>query len=147
MTPAQVEFGRSCRPLSRGREGRDLATPSSLVADANALIQVVRCFSNIKSVRHLEGNVDPLRDFDMQNEMIFRDRSRYRKPAWKAESQKSSPEEETEKRLLDNAHFEYLLEEAAAGDELKPAEWRLLRVSFVTSKPEIILLNLDDSVR
>lgn len=30
--------------------------------------------------------------------------------------------------------------------ELKPAEWRLLRgFSFVTSKPEIILLNLDDS--
>lgn len=30
--------------------------------------------------------------------------------------------------------------------ELKPEEWRLLRgFSFVTSKPEVILLNLDDS--
>ena len=74
VTPAQVEFV-DLAGLSRGAgKGEGLGNSFlSFVADADALIQVIRCLSN-KSVEHPEGSIDPLRDWDIiENEMIFRD--------------------------------------------------------------------------
>ena len=73
-TPAQVEFV-DLAGLSRGAgKGAGLGNAFlSFVADADALIQVIRCFSN-PAVEHPEGSVDPLRDWDIvDNELIFRD--------------------------------------------------------------------------
>lgn len=148
ITPAQVEFV-DLAGLSRGAgKGEGLGNSFlSFVADADALIQVIRCFAN-KAVEHPEGSVDPMRDWDIiENELIFRDLAVIENRLGKLKAKKKlTQEEETEKKLLEMC-FECLLEERPLRSmELKPAEWRLLRgFSFVTSKPEIILLNLDDS--
>ncbi len=148
VTPAQIEFV-DLAGLSRGAgKGEGLGNSFlSFVADADALIHVIRCFTN-KAVEHPEGSIDPVRDWDIiENELIFRDLAVIENRLGKLKAKKKlTPEEETEKKLLDMC-FECLLEEKPLrGLELKPAEWRLLRgFSFVTSKPEIILLNLDDS--
>lgn len=147
-TPAQVEFV-DLAGLSRGAgKGEGLGNGFlSFVAEADALIQVIRCFSN-KSVEHPEGTIDPLRDWEIvENELIFRDLAVIENRLGKLRAKKKLlPEEESEKKLLEQC-FDFLMDEKPLRSmELKPAEWRQLRgFTFVTSKPEIILLNLDDT--
>jgi len=147
-TPAQVEFV-DLAGLSRGAgKGEGLGNSFlSFVADADALIHVVRCFSNV-SVEHPEGSVDPVRDWEIiENELIFRDLAVIENRLEKLRAKKKLiPEEESEKKLLEQC-FDCLMEEKPLRSlGLKPEDERRLRgFSFVTSKPEIILLNLDES--
>ncbi|MEG1824025.1 MAG: redox-regulated ATPase YchF [Cloacibacillus sp.] len=147
-TPAQVEFV-DLAGLSRGAgKGEGLGNAFlNFVADADALIQVIRCFDNA-AVEHPEGSVDPLRDWDiLDNELIFRDLAVIDNRLGKLRAKKRLlPEEEKEKALLEKCYDCLMDEKPLSCIELKPEEWRQLRgFSFVTSKPQIILLNLDDS--
>ena len=147
-TPAQIEFV-DLAGLSRGAgKGAGLGNAFlSFVADADALIQVIRCFSN-PAVEHPEGNVDPLRDWDIvDNELIFRDLAVIENRLSRLKAKKKlTPDEDKEKKLLEKC-FEFLMEEKPlSAMELTPEEERQLRgFAFVTSKPQIILLNLDES--
>ncbi len=147
-TPAQIEFV-DLAGLSRGAgKGAGLGNAFlSFVADADALIQVIRCFSN-PAVEHPEGSVDPLRDWDIvDNELIFRDLAVIENRLSRLKAKKKlTPDEDKEKKLLEKC-FEFLMEEKPlSAMELTPEEERQLRgFAFVTSKPQIILLNLDES--
>ncbi|MDL2298731.1 redox-regulated ATPase YchF [Synergistaceae bacterium OttesenSCG-928-D05] len=147
-TPAQVEFV-DLAGLSRGAgKGEGLGNSFlSFVADADALIHVVRCFSNA-TVEHPEGSVDPVRDWEIiENELIFRDLAVIENRLEKLRAKKKLiPDEESEKKLLEQC-FDCLMEEKPLRSlGLKPEDERRLRgFAFVTSKPEILLLNLDDS--
>lgn len=147
-TPAQVEFV-DLAGLSRGAgKGEGLGNSFlSFVSDADALIHVVRCFKN-SAVEHPEGSVDPLRDWGIiENELIFRDLAVIENRLGKLRAKKKLvPDEEAEKKLLEQC-FDCLMEERPLrGLELSAEQQRSLRgFSFVTSKPEIVLLNLDDS--
>lgn len=147
-TPAQVEFV-DLAGLSRGAgKGEGLGNAFlNFVADADALIQVIRCFSN-SAVEHPEGSVDPLRDWDIvENELVFRDLGVIDNRLGKLNSKKKLTSEETaEKNLLDQCYNCLMEEKPLRSIQLKPEEWRQLRgFAFVTSKPEIIVLNLDES--
>ena len=147
-TPAQVEFV-DLAGLSRGAgKGEGLGNSFlSFVADADALIHVVRCFEN-SAVEHPEGSVDPLRDWEIiESELIFRDLAVIENRLNKLKAKKKPlPDEENEKKLLERC-FECLMEEKPLRSlALTPEQERCLRgFSFVTSKPEIVLLNLDDA--
>lgn len=147
-TPAQVEFV-DLAGLSRGAgKGEGLGNSFlSFVADADALVHVVRCFAN-PSVEHPEGSIDPLRDWAIvEDELIFRDLAVIENRLGKLNDKKRlTPDEESEKKLLEEC-FNCLMEERPIRSlEMKPEDERRLRgFSFVTSKPQIILLNLDES--
>lgn len=147
-TPAQVEFV-DLAGLSRGAgRGEGLGNSFlSFVADADALIHVVRCFKN-NAVEHPEGNVDPLRDWGIiENELIFRDLAVIENRLGKLRAKKRLlPEEDSEKKLLEQC-FDCLMEEKPLRSlQLSAEQSRSLRgFSFVTSKPEIVLLNLDET--
>lgn len=147
-TPAQVEFV-DLAGLSRGAgKGEGLGNSFlSFVSDADALVHVVRCFKN-SAVEHPEGSVDPLRDWEIiENELIFRDLAVIENRLGKLRAKKKLiPDEEAEKKLLEQC-FDCLMEEHPLRSlELSAEQQRSLRgFSFVTSKPEIVLLNLDDS--
>ncbi len=147
-TPAQVEFV-DLAGLSRGAgRGEGLGNGFlSFVADADALIHVIRCFAN-SSVEHPEGSVDPLRDWDIvDNELIFRDLGVIDNRLSKLRSKKKlTPDEDKEKSLLEKCYDCLMEEKPLSSIGLKPEEARQLRgFAFVTSKPQIILLNLDES--
>ena len=147
-TPAQVEFV-DLAGLSRGAgKGEGLGNAFlSFVADADALIQVIRCFSN-PGVEHPEGSVDPVRDWDiLDNELIFRDLAVIENRLGKLRAKKKlTSDEDKEKALLEKCYDCLMEERPLSSIELKPEEWRQLRgFSFVTLKPQIILLNLDES--
>ena len=122
--------------LSRGAgKGEGLGNAFlSFVADADALIQVIRCFSN-PGVEHPEGSVDPVRDWDiLDNELIFRDLAVIENRLGKLRAKKKlTSDEDKEKALLEKC-YDCLMEER-----------QLRGFSFVTLKPQIILLNLDES--
>lgn len=147
-TPAQVEFV-DLAGLSRGAgKGEGLGNSFlSFVADADALIHVVRCFKN-SAVEHPEGSVDPLRDWEIiENELIFRDLAVIENRLGKLRVKKKLiPDEESEKKLLEQC-FDCLMEERPLRSlELSEEQERSLRgFSFVTSKPEVVLLNLDET--
>lgn len=147
-TPAQIEFV-DLAGLSRGAgKGEGLGNAFlSFVADADALIHVIRCFEN-RSVAHPEGSIDPLRDWRIiENELIYRDLSVIENRLVKLRAKKKlTAEEESEKKLLEKC-FDCLMEERPLRRaELSAEEWRLLRgFAFLTSKPEIVLLNLDET--
>ena len=147
-TPAQVEFV-DLAGLSRGAgKGEGLGNAFlSFVADADALIHVIRCFAN-SAVEHPEGSIDPVRDWDIvDNELIFRDLGVIDNRLSKLRAKKKlTPDEEKEKALLEKCYDCLMEEKPLSSIELKPEETRQLRgFAFVTSKPQIILLNLDES--
>ena len=105
-TPAQVEFV-DLAGLSRGAgKGEGLGNAFlSFVADADALIQVIRCFAN-PSVEHPEGSIDPLRDWDIvDDELIFRDLAVIENRLSKLRAKKKlTSDEDKEKNLLEKCY-------------------------------------------
>lgn len=148
ITPAQMEF-IDLAGLSKGAgKGAGLGNAFlNFVADSDALIHVIRCFKN-SSVEHPEGSIDPVRDWGIvENELIFRDLAVIENRLGRLAAKKRLlPEEEQEKMLLEKCNDCLMEEKPLRSIELKPEEWQKLRgFSFVTSKPEIIVLNLDDT--
>ena len=150
VIPAQVEFV-DIAGLSRGASrGEGLGNAFlSFVADADALIHVIRCFEN-HSVPHPEGNVDPVRDWDiLETELVFRDLAVVENRLEKLSSKKKlSADEEMEKSLLGRCSDWLFDERPLHGMEMSETERRLIRgFSFLTLKRRIIALNLDETQR
>jgi hypothetical protein len=147
-TPAQVEFvdlaGLS-RDASRGAGlGNSFL---SFVAEADALVHVLRAFDN-PEVPHPEESIDPLRDWNIvETELILRDlgvtETRLNRLSAK---KKLLPEEQVEAELLRRCQ-EHLLDEKPLRDmPLTEEQVRLLRgFTFVSLKPELVVLNLDET--
>jgi GTP-binding protein YchF len=145
---AQVEFV-DLAGLSRGAgKGEGLGNAFlSFASDADALIHVIRCFEN-RSVEHPEGSIDPLRDWEIiETELIFRDLSIVENRLGKLSSKKKlQPEEIFEKLLLDRCMECLMDEKPIRSIETTPEEGRTLRgFTFLTAKPRIIVLNMDES--
>lgn len=147
-TPAQVEFV-DLAGISRGAgKGEGLGNAFlSFVADADALLHVIRCFSN-SGVEHPEGSIDPARDWEVIDmELIFRDLGVVENRISRLDAKKKLiPEEAAERALLGRCR-ECLLDERPLSEmEMTDAERRSLRgFTFLTSKPQIIALNMDES--
>ncbi|EHM10398.1 LOW QUALITY PROTEIN: GTP-binding protein YchF [Thermanaerovibrio velox DSM 12556] len=149
-TPAQVEFVDLAGLSRDASKGAGLGNSFlSFVAEADALLHVVRGFSN-PSVEHPEGSVDVLRDYKIVNlELIYRDLGVIENRLGRLGSKKKlSPEEQVEKELLERCQ-ESLLSEVPIGKMgLSQDELRLLRgFSFLSAKPQMVVLNLDETQR
>ena len=146
-TPAQIEFV-DLAGLSRGAgKGEGLGNSFlSFVSDADALIHVIRCFEN-SAVEHPEGSVDPLRDWDiLEMELIFRDLSVVENRLGKLTAKKKLlPVEGEERALLERCRDCLMEEQPLINLELANEEEKLLRgFTFLTAKPQIIVLNMDE---
>lgn len=147
-TPAQVEFVDLAGLSRDASKGAGLGNAFlSFVADADALIHVIRCFDN-PSVEHPEGNIDPIRDFSIvEMELIYRDLSVIENRLNRLSSKKRLlPEEEMEKELILRCQAFLMGERPLREMPLSEGERRMLRgFTFVTQKPEIVVLNLDET--
>jgi ribosome-binding ATPase YchF (GTP1/OBG family) len=149
-TPATVEFvdlaGLS-RDASRGAGlGNSFL---SFVAESDALLHVLRLFGN-PGVPHPEETVDAPRDWRIvEAELMLRDlgviANRLDRLAAK---KKTTPQEAAEaellKKLQDHLLEERPLREYGLTDEQKRA---LSGFAFLTLKPELVVLNLDETQR
>ncbi len=147
-TPAQVEFVDLAGLSRDASHGAGLGNSFlSFVAEADAFVHVLRVFDN-PEVPHPEETIDPLRDWNIvETELILRDlgvtETRLNRLAAK---KRLLPEEQVEADLL-KICLDHLLEERPLRDlPMAEEQLRVLRgFTFVTLKPELIALNLDES--
>jgi GTP-binding protein YchF len=152
-TPATVEFVDLAGLSRDASKGAGLGNSFlSFVSESDALLHVVRVFENA-DVPHPENSLDPLRDWQIvETELIYRDLgvienrlarlSGKKKPAAPA-GQKHSDSDEAEflKKLQDHLLNERPLREAELTAEQKKI---LSGFAFLTLKPELVVLNLDE---
>lgn len=147
-TPASVEFVDLAGLSRNAGKGEGLGNSFlSFVSESDALIHVLRLFEN-PEVPHPEDSIDPVRDWNIvEMELIFRDlgviENRLKRIK---EKKKTTPTEAVEKELLERCQA-CLLEERPLRDlSLPEDEARLLSgFTFVTLRPEIIVVNLDET--
>ncbi len=146
-TPATVEIVDLAGLSRDAGKGAGLGNSFlSFVSEADALLHVVRVFEN-PDVPHPEETLDPLRDWRIvETELIYRDLgvigNRIERLTGK---KKNTPEETAEaellKKLQDHLMEERPLREFGLTEEQKKA---LTGFAFLTLKPELVVLNLDD---
>ena len=149
--PADVEFVDLAGLSRDAGKGAGLGNSFlSFVSESEALLHVVRVFAN-SSVPHPENSIDPLRDWHIvEAELIYRDlgviSNRLARLDEKKAKKKLTPQESAELDLLKEleAHLleEKPLREYSLTDEQKRA---LSGFAFLTLKPELVVLNLDDT--
>ena len=149
--PADVEFVDLAGLSRDAGKGAGLGNSFlSFVAESEALLHVVRVFAN-SSVPHPENSIDPLRDWRIvEAELIYRDlgviSNRLSRLDEKKAKKKLTPQEAAELDLLREleAHLleEKPLREFPLTDEQKRG---LSGFAFLTLKPELVVLNLDDT--
>ncbi|MBR0258629.1 MAG: DUF933 domain-containing protein, partial [Synergistaceae bacterium] len=122
----------------------------SFVSESDALLHVVRVFNN-SSVPHPENSIDPLRDFGIvEAELIYRDlgviTNRLARLEEKKAKKKLTPQETAELELIHELEAHLLDEKPLRDYPLTDEQKRALSgYAFLTLKPELVVLNLDDT--
>ena len=151
VKPADVEFVDLAGLSRDAGKGAGLGNSFlSFVSESEALLHVVRVFKN-SAVPHPENSIDPLRDWKIvEAELIYRDLGviggRLSRLDEKKAKKKLTPAEISElellKQLEEHLMNELPLREFALTDEQKKS---LAGFAFLTLKPELVVLNLDDT--
>ena len=151
-TPAVVEFVDLAGLSRDASKGAGLGNSFlGFVSESEALLHVIRVFEN-PDVPHPENSLDPLRDWQIvETELIYRDlgviENRLTRLAGKKKTpsagQKNPDADEIEllKKLQEHLLEERPLREAELTDEQKKT---LAGFAFLTLKPELVVLNLDE---
>ena len=149
--PADVEFIDLAGLSKDAGKGAGLGNSFlSFVAESDALLHVIRVFKN-SSVPHPENSINPLRDWNIvEAELIYSDlgkiSNRLARLEEKVTKKKITPDEKNELELLKNLQDFLLNEHPLREYDLTPEQKHLLAgFAFLTLKPELVVLNLDDT--
>ena len=149
--PADVEFVDLAGLSRDAGKGAGLGNSFlSFVSESEALLHVIRVFKN-SAVPHPENSIDPLRDWRIvEAELIYRDlgviTNRLAKLEEKNAKKKLTPQESSELELIKELETQLLNERPLRELNLTDEQKRILSgFAFLTLKPELIVLNLDDS--
>ncbi len=149
--PADVEFVDLAGLSRDAGKGAGLGNSFlSFVSESEALLHVIRVFKN-SSVPHPENSIDPLRDWHIvEAELIYRDlgviTNRLTKLEEKKSKKKITPQENSELELIKELETQLLNERPLRELNLTDEQKRMLSgFAFLTLKPELVVLNLDDS--
>ncbi len=149
--PADVEFVDLAGLSRDAGKGAGLGNSFlSFVSESEALLHVIRVFKN-SAVPHPENSIDPLRDWRIvEAELIYRDlgviTNRLAKLEEKHAKKKLTPQESAELELIKELEAQLLNERPLRELNLTDEQKRILSgFAFLTLKPELIVLNLDDS--
>lgn len=149
--PADVEFVDLAGLSKDAGKGAGLGNSFlSFVSESDALLHVVRVFNNA-SVPHPENSIDPLRDYRIvEAELIYRDlgviTNRLSRLEEKQSKKKLTPQEAGELELIRQLETHMLEEKPLREYPLDDEQKRMLSgYAFLTLKPELVVLNLDDT--
>ena len=149
--PADVEFVDLAGLSRDAGKGAGLGNSFlSFVSESEALLHVVRVFGN-DSVPHPENSIDPLRDFKIvEAELIYRDlgviTNRLARLEEKQSKKKLTPAETSELELIRELEAHMMEEKPLREYPLTDEQKRMLSgYAFLTLKPELVVLNMDDS--
>ena len=149
--PADVEFVDLAGLSRDAGKGAGLGSSFlSFVSDSEALLHVVRVFKNA-TVPHPENSIDPLRDYRIvEAELIYRDlgviTNRLSRLEEKQAKKKLTPQEMMELELVKELEAHLLEEKPIREFSLTDEQRRMISgYAFLTLKPELVVLNLDDT--
>ena len=149
--PADVEFVDLAGLSRDAGKGAGLGNSFlSFVSESEALLHVIRVFKN-SSVPHPENSIDPLRDWKIvEAELIYRDlgviSNRLARLEEKNSKKKLTPSEVSEFELIKQLEAHLLNENPLREFNLTEEQKKSLSgFAFLTLKPELIVLNLDDT--
>ncbi|MBQ7593463.1 MAG: redox-regulated ATPase YchF [Synergistaceae bacterium] len=149
--PADVEFVDLAGLSKDAGKGAGLGNSFlSFVSESEALLHVVRVFKN-SAVPHPENSINPLRDWRIvEAELIYRDlgviSNRLARLDEKLAKKKLTPAESAELSLLKELEAHLLDEKPLREFPLTDDQKRTLSgFAFLTLKPELVVLNLDDT--
>ncbi|MBQ6435064.1 MAG: redox-regulated ATPase YchF [Synergistaceae bacterium] len=149
--PADVEFVDLAGLSKDAGKGAGLGNSFlSFVSESEALLHVIRVFKN-SAVPHPENSINPLRDWKIvEAELIYRDlgviSNRISRLEEKKNKKKLTPQEISEFDLIKKLESHLLNELPLREFNLTDEEKRMLSgFAFLTLKPELIVLNLDDT--
>ncbi|MDR2176219.1 MAG: redox-regulated ATPase YchF [Synergistaceae bacterium] len=151
-TPAAVEFVDLAGLSRDAGKGAGLGNSFlSFIAESEALLHVVRLFKN-DDVPHPENSIDPVRDWRIvETELIWRDlgviENRLSRLAGKKKGAGPRDAAETAEAELLKKMQDHLLEERPLREyPLTDAQKKSLAgFAFLTLKPELVVLNLDET--
>jgi GTP-binding protein YchF len=147
-TPATVEFVDLAGLSRDASKGAGLGNAFlSFVAESDALVHVVRAFDN-PDVPHSENSIDPSRDWQIvEMELIYRDLGVIDSRISRLKAKKKlQAAEESEVALLERLQGELMDEKPLREVTLTGEERRSLSgFAFLTLKPELVVLNLDET--
>jgi len=115
------------------------------IRQSDALVHVVRAFKS--DLEHVEGSIDPLRDvLTVTYELLMADIAFVDKRLSRlADSKKRTAQTEAEMRLLGRVLTHLESEQPFSTFAIVPEEEKLLlSYTFLTGKPQILVVNLDD---
>ncbi len=149
ILPAVIEFYDIAGLVKNAYKGEGLGNQFlAQIRETDAIIQVVRCFSDL-SIVHLEGSVDPLRDIEIiNNELIFKDLETINKKIEKTEPEARSGKKEAIKELETLKQLKESLEKGNLLISTFPEEFlketQIKNLNLLTAKKQIYLLNSDE---
>ncbi|MFH0712832.1 MAG: redox-regulated ATPase YchF [Candidatus Jorgensenbacteria bacterium] len=144
--PAVVEFYDIAGLVKGAHKGEGLGNQFlSHIKDVNAVLQVVRCFKK-SDIIHVEGNVEPLRDFGtIKTELILKDLETVERRLDKAEADARSGKKEfidlrdALKEIKTWLEQEKILVNLSGAFDLHKKIFKEL--NLLTAKPQLFLLN------
>lgn len=149
VIPAVVEFYDIAGLVKGANKGEGLGNQFlAHIRDVNAIVQVVRCFSDSEIV-HIEAGVNPIRDLEILNtELILKDLETVEKRLSKLESEAKTGDKQKLKDLervkkLRDALNKNILAINVGSDLI--AESVIGELNLLTTKPQIYLLNGEGS--
>ncbi len=149
IVPAVVEFYDIAGLVKGANKGEGLGNQFlSHIRDVNAIVEVVRCFSNSEII-HVEAKVDPVRDLEILNtELILKDLETVEKRFNKLESEAKTGDKnklkdlEIVEKIKDGLNKNILAINLAKDLINEPV---IKELNLLTAKPQIYLLNGKES--
>ncbi len=144
IVPASVEFTDIAGLVKGAHEGQGLGNQFlGHIRAVDAIIHVLRCFKD-KDVTHVEGGVDPLRDYDIiQTELIFADSDTVAKSLDKL---KKARKDELYAWLQSlQIHLQSLQPASSFHPQTEEQELFLKSLCLLSRKPQLLALNIDEN--
>lgn len=148
LIPTQLEFVDIAGLVKGASKGEGLGNQFlSHIREVDAILYVLRCFED-GNITHVEGSVDPLRDYELiETELVLADLESVEKRIQNVQKKAKSGDKEAKETLALLEKIQPLLAQGKAARHYQPdaSEAKAYQMlQLLTSKPAMLVCNVDE---
>lgn len=149
IIPTQLEFVDIAGLVKGASKGEGLGNQFlAHIREVDAIFYVLRCFVD-DDVTHVEGSVDPMRDFELiETELVLADLESVEKRIQSVSKKAKGNDKEAKETLALLETFLPILSEGKPARDYQPADKdeakRVAMLQLLTSKPAMLVCNVDE---